>query len=201
MKWRGWAPSRPSRWRRASPRGRRARRGSRPAADRPRRHHRRDPDLRGPATEACRAFPANVNVLAAPLAGRHRPERTRIRLFAVPGLTRNTHRITVEGEFGRLTIEIENVPSENPRTGRLSYLSAIALLRDIAARVGCVGIIRGARAVSSAGWLPGSARPRARPCSRCRPPSRPGARRRSCTSPAAKTPGTEVWVVPGTTLM
>jgi aspartate dehydrogenase len=92
----------------------------------------------GPATEACRAFPANVNVLAALSLAGIGPERTRIRLFAVPGLTRNTHRITVEGEFGRLTVEIENVPSENPRTGRLSYLSAIALLRDIAAplRVG-----------------------------------------------------------------
>ncbi|PYN53646.1 MAG: aspartate dehydrogenase, partial [Candidatus Rokuibacteriota bacterium] len=46
--------------------------------------------------------------------------------------------ISVEGEFGRLTIEIENVPSENPRTGKLSYLSTIALLKDLAAplRVG-----------------------------------------------------------------
>jgi aspartate dehydrogenase len=92
----------------------------------------------GPATEACRAFPANVNVLAALSLAGIGPERTRIRLFAVPGLTRNTHRITVEGEFGRLRVEIENVPSENPRTGRLSYLSTIALLRDLAAplRVG-----------------------------------------------------------------
>jgi len=50
----------------------------------------------------------------------------------------NLHRITVVGEFGRLAIEVENVPSENPRTGKLSYLSTIALLRDLAAplRVG-----------------------------------------------------------------
>jgi aspartate dehydrogenase len=92
----------------------------------------------GPATEACRAFPANVNVLAALSLAGIGPERTRIRLFAVPGLERNVHRITVQGEFGRLAIEIENVPSENPRTGRLSYLSTIALLRDLGAslRVG-----------------------------------------------------------------
>jgi aspartate dehydrogenase len=50
------------------------------------------------------------------------PERTRITVFAVPGLARNTHRIAVEGEFGRLAIQVENVPSENPRTGKLSYL-------------------------------------------------------------------------------
>ncbi|MGH7301438.1 MAG: hypothetical protein ACREJE_13575 [Candidatus Rokuibacteriota bacterium] len=43
--------------------------------------------------------------------------------------------MTVEGEFGTLRIEIENVPSENPRTGRLSYLSAIAMLRELGASV------------------------------------------------------------------
>lgn len=92
----------------------------------------------GPATEACRAFPANVNVLAALSLAGIGPERTRTRIYAVPGLTRNMHRIRVEGEFGALRIEVENVPSENPRTGRLSYLSTIALLRDLGAplRVG-----------------------------------------------------------------
>src|SRR3990172_1748708 len=89
----------------------------------------------GPATEAVRAFPANVNVVAALSLPRVGPERTRIRLFAVPGQQRNQHRITIEGEFGRLAIEIENVPSENPRTGKLSYLSAIAMLRELGASV------------------------------------------------------------------
>ena len=89
----------------------------------------------GPATEACRAFPANVNVVAALSLAGIGPERTRIRIFAVPGLARNTHRVRVEGEFGALTIEIENVPSENPRTGKLSYLSAIAMLRELGASV------------------------------------------------------------------
>jgi aspartate dehydrogenase len=92
----------------------------------------------GPAREACRAFPANVNVVAALSLAGVGPDRTRIRIFAVPGLSRNQHRIRIEGEFGRLTVEIENVPSENPRTGKLSYLSTIALLRDLGAtlRVG-----------------------------------------------------------------
>jgi len=92
----------------------------------------------GPATEACRAFPANVNVLAALSLAGVGPERTTTKIYAVPGLARNTHRITAEGEFGSLTIEVRNVPTENPRTGRLSYLSTIALLRDLGAtlRVG-----------------------------------------------------------------
>jgi aspartate dehydrogenase len=92
----------------------------------------------GPATEACRAFPANVNVLAALSLAGIGPERTRTRIYAVPGMQMNRHRISVEGEFGSLKIDVENVPSENPRTGKLSYLSTIALLRDLGAtlRVG-----------------------------------------------------------------
>jgi aspartate dehydrogenase len=89
----------------------------------------------GPATEAVRGFPANVNVLAALSLAGIGPELTTIRLYAVPGLGRNTHRITVEGDAGRVSIEIENIPSENPRTGRLSYLSAIAMLRELHATV------------------------------------------------------------------
>lgn len=85
----------------------------------------------GPATEACPAFPANVNILAALSLAGIGPELTRLKLYAVPGLTRNTHRVTVEGEFGRFSVEIANVPSENPRTGKLSYLSTIALLREL----------------------------------------------------------------------
>jgi aspartate dehydrogenase len=89
----------------------------------------------GPATEAVRGFPANVNVVAALSLAGIGPERTRIKIYAVPRQARNQHRITVEGEFGTLRIEVENVPSENPRTGRLSYLSAIAMLRELGAAV------------------------------------------------------------------
>jgi aspartate dehydrogenase len=66
------------------------------------------------------------------------PEKTRIRIFASPEQPLNRHRLTVQGEFGRLAVEIENVPSENPRTGKLSYMSTIALLRELGAplRVG-----------------------------------------------------------------
>jgi predicted dinucleotide-utilizing enzyme len=39
----------------------------------------------GPATEAVKAFPANVNVVAALSLAGLGPERTRIKLYAVPG--------------------------------------------------------------------------------------------------------------------
>src|SRR5207249_10568413 len=118
----------------------------------------------GPATEACRAFPANVNVLAALSLAGIGPEKTRIKLYAVPGLTMNRHRITVVGEFGRLAIEVENVPSENPRTGKLSYMSTIALLRELTASLP-VGTSAAVSVPSAAGSLRGTAGRRAQPCS------------------------------------
>jgi aspartate dehydrogenase len=92
----------------------------------------------GTAREACRAFPANVNVVAAVSLAGLGPDRTHIRIHADPSIERNRHTVTAEGAFGRLRIEIENVPSDNPRTGKLAYLSTIAYLRDLAAplRVG-----------------------------------------------------------------
>jgi aspartate dehydrogenase len=87
----------------------------------------------GTAREACRAFPANVNVVAAVSLAGLGPDRTRISIVADPGIDRNCHVVTAEGAFGRLRIELENVPSENPRTGKLAYLSTIAYLRDLRA--------------------------------------------------------------------
>jgi len=65
------------------------------------------------------------------------PDRTRIRILVAPGSTRNMHDVEVEGEFGRLTTHIENVPTENPRTGKLSSLSAIGMLRQIISSFHC----------------------------------------------------------------
>jgi aspartate dehydrogenase len=90
----------------------------------------------GSARDACKGFPANVNVSAALSLAGIGPDLTRIRIFAVPGSQRNMHDIDVRGEFGRMTAHIENVPSDtNPRTGKLSYLSAIAMLKEIVSSV------------------------------------------------------------------
>ena len=84
----------------------------------------------GPVREACRGFPANVNVSAAVSLAGIGPDRTMIRILAVPGLERNCHTVEAEGEFGKLTMSIENVPSENPKTGRLTALSIIRSIAD-----------------------------------------------------------------------
>ena len=86
----------------------------------------------GSAREACRGFPANVNVTAAVSLAGVGPDKTRVRILAVPGLERNCHDIDVEGEFGKLHVHIENVPSENPKTGKLTALSIIRAIQDAA---------------------------------------------------------------------
>ncbi len=84
----------------------------------------------GTAREACRGFPSNLNVSAAVSLAGIGPDRTLVRIVADPALTRNCHDITVEGEFGLLQVHIENIPSENPKTGRLTALSIIRSVRD-----------------------------------------------------------------------
>jgi aspartate dehydrogenase len=86
----------------------------------------------GTAREAARGFPANVNVAAALALAGIGPDRTTVEIWADPTVTRNTHRIEVEAEAARLSMQIENVPSDdNPRTGRLTALSVIAALKKL----------------------------------------------------------------------
>ena len=86
----------------------------------------------GNAFDAARGFPANVNVAAALALAGIGPERTRVEIWADPGVTRNTHTIRVEAAAARLTMTIENVPSEaNPRTGLITPLSILACLRGL----------------------------------------------------------------------
>ena len=85
----------------------------------------------GNARDAARGFPANVNVAAALALAGIGPERTTIEIWADPGIDRNIHRIEVEADAARLSMQIENVPSENPKTGRLTPLSVVAALRKL----------------------------------------------------------------------
>jgi len=86
----------------------------------------------GSARDGVAAFPANVNVAAAlGLAGTG-PDRTWLEVWADPGVSRNTHSITVESDSARFELKIENVPTdENPRTGRIVVLSTLAALKRL----------------------------------------------------------------------
>jgi aspartate dehydrogenase len=86
----------------------------------------------GNAFDAAAGFPANVNVAAALALAGIGPERTRVKIWADPAVDRNIHTIRVEAAAARLTMTIENVPSdENPRTGRITALSVLACLRGL----------------------------------------------------------------------
>ena len=92
----------------------------------------------GTAREAAAGFPANVNVAAALALAGVGPDRTMIEIWADPGVDRNCHSIEVDADSARFTLTIENIPSENPKTGRITALSVLAALRKLHAplRVG-----------------------------------------------------------------
>jgi len=89
----------------------------------------------GSAREAAAGFPANVNVAAALALAGIGPDRTSIEIWADPTIERNCHQITVDADSARFTLAIENIPSENPKTGRITALSVLAALRKLSAPV------------------------------------------------------------------
>jgi len=92
----------------------------------------------GTAREAARGFPANLNVAVALSLAGIGADRTMVEIWADPSVTRNTHRIEVDSDSARFSMTIENIPSENPRTGLITAHSVIACLRKLNAplRVG-----------------------------------------------------------------
>jgi aspartate dehydrogenase len=92
----------------------------------------------GTAREAAKGFPANLNVAVALSLAGFGPDRTRLEIWADPTVTRNVHRMEVDSDSARFSMSIENIPSENPKTGRITALSVIAYLRKqrAALRVG-----------------------------------------------------------------
>jgi aspartate dehydrogenase len=94
--------------------------------------------FKGSAREAAAGFPANVNVAAALALAGIGADATTIEIWADPGVTRNCHTIEVVSDSASFTLSIENIPSENPKTGRITAQSALAALRKLNAplRVG-----------------------------------------------------------------
>ena len=92
----------------------------------------------GTAREAASGFPANLNVAVSLSLAGIGPDRTSLEIWADPSLDRNCHSIVVEADSASLSMSISNVPSDNPKTGRITALSVIACLRNMRAplRVG-----------------------------------------------------------------
>lgn len=84
--------------------------------------------FKGSAREGGRGFPANLNVAVALSLAGIGPDRTELEIWADPALTRNTHKIVVDADSASFSFSIENVPTENAKTGRITALSVLALL-------------------------------------------------------------------------
>ena len=72
----------------------------------------------GTAREGARGFPTNVNVAAALSLAGIGPDRTQLEIWADPTSRETLHTISVDADTARFTMTIENIPSENPRTGK-----------------------------------------------------------------------------------
>jgi aspartate dehydrogenase len=90
----------------------------------------------GSAREVIAKYPKNVNVAVALSLAGIGPDRTRCRLVADPGISRNTHHVVARGAAGEVEFTSRNLPSpDNPATSYLAALSAIALLKKLASKL------------------------------------------------------------------
>lgn len=85
----------------------------------------------GSAREAVVGFPSNLNVAVALSLVGIGPDRTMLEIWADPNLTRNTHQIQVVSDSALFGMQIENIPSENPKTGRITAQSVLAVLNKM----------------------------------------------------------------------
>jgi len=86
----------------------------------------------GPAREAVKIFPQNINVAATLSLASIGPDKTRVKIVADPNTKDIVHEIRVRGGFGEIYTRAVNKPFPgNPRTSYIAALSAIATLKRI----------------------------------------------------------------------
>jgi len=86
----------------------------------------------GPARDAIRHFPQNINVAATISLAGIGFDKTRIRIVCDPQVKTNEHHIRARGKFGELDVVTRNVPSpRNPKTSYLAAMSAISAIKKI----------------------------------------------------------------------
>ena len=86
----------------------------------------------GPARDAVKLFPQNVNVSASLSLAGIGADRTKVRIITDPRAKAISHEIHVKGDFGELKTKATNKPfPKNPRTSYIAALSAIATLKKM----------------------------------------------------------------------
>jgi len=90
----------------------------------------------GPARDAVKLFPNNVNVAASLSLAGVGPDNTKVRIITDPEAKEIIHEIHVKGEFGEFETKTINKPfPNNPKTSYIAALSAIATLKKIAGNI------------------------------------------------------------------
>lgn len=85
----------------------------------------------GTARAAADRFPRNANVAVISSLAAMGLDDTRIALVADPQARHNTHRIEASGDFGRMTVEIENHPlPDNPKSSAMTALNLVRLIEN-----------------------------------------------------------------------
>jgi len=87
--------------------------------------------FRGSPREAAIGFPANLNVAVSVSLAGIGPDRSTLEIWADPSLERNVHRVEVVSDAATFSMEIQNIPSANPKTGRITAQSVVAALRKL----------------------------------------------------------------------
>lgn len=85
----------------------------------------------GPARESALLFPESVNVSAALSLAGIGFERTKVRVIVDPTIKQNVHEIFCSGQFGQISLQLSNTPSENPKTGYIVAMSMAKVLANL----------------------------------------------------------------------
>lgn len=90
----------------------------------------------GPAREAIKRYPKNINVsIILSLAGIGIDETT-VKIIADPHTDKNSHHIDISGAFGSTSLTVTNNPLEmNPKTSYLAALSVLGTLKGLSSSI------------------------------------------------------------------
>jgi aspartate dehydrogenase len=85
----------------------------------------------GTARQAADAFPQNANVAVISALAGIGLDRTRVELVADPAASRNSHRLSASGAFGRMELLFQNEPLKtNPKSSELTALNLVRLVEN-----------------------------------------------------------------------